>query len=83
MKTSPVWIRSEEDNPRFSEPGMPDKKMRLSLPGKRIGDSLQGNERLEKKHYFSLMSKKTPFQTAHLLKNYLRSCLYAFLPARE
>ena len=32
MKTSPGWIRSEEDNPRFSEPGTPDKNNETEPP---------------------------------------------------
>ena len=32
MKKSPGRIRSEEDNPRFSEPGMPDKNNETEPP---------------------------------------------------
>ena len=32
MKVSPGWIRSEEDSPKFSEPGTPDKNHEAEPP---------------------------------------------------
>jgi len=32
MKVSPGWIRSEEDSPKFSEPGTPDKNNEAEPP---------------------------------------------------